>query len=202
MIITNCCLINQILRSSLVPNRLFTHRFISFAITVFSFLVIFALSQHPQVMPTVAGDSQTSPNSVCTRFSLVQGRNADTGIGHQGTFVMREVTTGSTLATWEVTGQETVSDWFINLPQVSNGASWVEVRFELEEGYEFLSPEGFIGHSVLLEILNPAPDTTYGWVANGQCHSVEIQFDEELKIIKLPTPSPSGGSSGREPRSG
>lgn len=124
-------------------------------------LIVFALLS--QAKPTAA---EQPGSGVCVRFSLDQGRNAASGAGVNGRYEMREVTTGALLASWEADSQETISDWLTDLPQVSDDGSWVEVNF-YPAGEET---------AVSLQILNPAPNTPYGWVANGQCHAIELQF--------------------------
>ena len=119
----------------------------------------------PNAKPATA-EAVPTANGTCARFSLHQGRNAATGAGVAGRYEMREVTTTRLLASWEASSKATVSDWLIDLPQVSDGGSWVEVFF-LAGGEDTAVP---------LEILNPAPNTAYGWVANGQCHAIELQF--------------------------
>ncbi|NJN54980.1 MAG: VCBS repeat-containing protein [Anaerolineae bacterium] len=70
------------------------------------------------------------------------------------------------MATWQAGSQDTVSDWFYDIAPAFAENSWVVVFF-YEEGRETAVP---------LTILNPAPNTPYGWIAPGQCHALELQF--------------------------
>ncbi|MCB9006063.1 MAG: hypothetical protein H6656_01505 [Ardenticatenaceae bacterium] len=153
--------------------RPFTQHPTLFIITPLLVILLFLFVLLPQASPTVAANTPAT-NGACVRFSLYQGRNAATGAGVAGRYDMREVTTGSLLASWEASSTATVSDWFTNLQQVSDGGSWVEVFFY----------EGGVETAVPLEILNPAPNTPYGWVTNGQCHAVELQFPTDWSITE------------------
>lgn len=156
-----------------VNKRPFTKHPTLFLITPLLTLVLFVFVLLPHAMPTTASSATPTTNGVCTRFSLYQGRNAATGAGVAGRYEMREVTTGGLLASWEASGQATVSDWITDLPQVADSGSWVEVNF-YPGGEETAVP---------LEILNPAPNTSYGWVANGQCHAIELQFPTDWQPV-------------------
>ena len=88
---------------------------------------------------------------------------------------MIEVGTGRLLATWWAEKGWMDSGWITGIdltwPEV-----WVGVFF-----YPYDS-----GPAVKMNIVNPAPDTEYGWLARGMCHSVEIEFPSGW----LPPPLP------------
>ncbi|HFE67307.1 MAG TPA: hypothetical protein ENJ93_08590 [Chloroflexi bacterium] len=102
----------------------------------------------------------------CARFNLDMGRNGRTGATVPGRYEMIEVGTGRLLAQWEAQANWTCSPWLDNIRLTFKEGSWVEV---------FFYPEGETA-PVKLEILNPAPGTTYGWLAPGMCHAIELQF--------------------------
>lgn len=83
-----------------------------------------------------------------------------------GRYVMTEVGTGKALAEWDAEAAWTDSGWIHNIYLSFNMASWVEVYFY---------PHGEV-EPVQLEVINPAPNTAYGWLAQDMCHAVEVQF--------------------------
>jgi len=104
----------------------------------------------------------------CARFNLELGRNRESGAPLAGTYVMVQQPfdpDGNVVATWEAGVGALDSGWLTGLP-LADEAVYVKVFF-------YPSP---YGTPIPLEIVNPAPGTTYGWLANGVCHSVEIQF--------------------------
>ncbi|WP_420630101.1 hypothetical protein [Candidatus Leptofilum sp.] len=154
-----------------MSKRPFTKHSSLFFLVPLLIIIISIFTLLPQAKPTVA---EQPGSGACVRFSLHQGRNTATGAGVAGRYEMWEVATGSLIAAWEGSAQATISDWFTEVPQVSAGGSWVNVNF-YPAGEETAVP---------LEILNPAPNTTYGWVANGQCHAVELQFPIDWSIAE------------------
>ena len=130
-----------------------------------------------QVLPTAAETAvQVDPNKACMRFSLAQGNQAATGAGVNGRYELHERDTGRILATWQAGSQDTVSDWFYDISPAFAEGSWVEVFF-FQDGMET---------AVQLTILNPAPNTTYGWIAPGQCHAIELEFPFNLAAAEPP----------------
>ncbi|WP_420645154.1 hypothetical protein [Candidatus Leptofilum sp.] len=102
----------------------------------------------------------------CTRFDLEIGRNQVDGTPEDGIYMMQEPS-GHQLATWTAKQGWLDSGWLRNLP-LSRSEVQVQVFFYPTVG----------GGPIPLEILNPAPGTTNGWLANDVCHAIEIQFPE------------------------
>lgn len=102
----------------------------------------------------------------CTRFDLEIGRNKIDGTPEDGIYIMQELS-GHRLATWTAKQGWLDSGWLQNLP-LSRSELHVQVFFYPTNG----------GGPIPLEILNPAPGTAYGWLANDVCHAIEIQFPE------------------------
>ncbi|MBK8900143.1 MAG: hypothetical protein IPM53_03080 [Anaerolineaceae bacterium] len=102
----------------------------------------------------------------CTRFDLEVGRNKISGTPEDGIYIMQEPS-GHRLATWTAKQGWLDSGWLRNLP-LSRTEVHVQVFFYPATG----------GGPIPLEILNPAPATADGWLANDICHAIEIQFPE------------------------
>lgn len=82
-----------------------------------------------------------------------------------GRFELVDVVSGGTIASWEADSWHLESGWSQDIPCRTEG-SWVQVYFY---------PEGQVDGTEL-EVLNPAPGTTYGWIYPGQDHFIEVQF--------------------------
>lgn len=102
----------------------------------------------------------------CTRFDLEIGRNQVNGTPEDGIYIMQEPS-GHRMATWTAKQGWLDSGWLQNLP-LSRSEVEVQVFFYPTNG----------GGPIPLEILNPAPGSANGWLANDICHAVEIQFPE------------------------
>ncbi|MCB9432496.1 MAG: hypothetical protein H6668_10975 [Ardenticatenaceae bacterium] len=100
----------------------------------------------------------------CTRIDFEIGREATTGVRQEGTFVVREATNGRFVTSWRARVGETDSGLMRNFT-LSRSTVHVTVDFV---------PDG--GSPVRMEILNPAPNTPYGWLSNGMCHALEVQY--------------------------
>ena len=107
----------------------------------------------------------------CARFNLDLGRNAETGAGISGTYTLVEITTGSTLASWQAESNWLDSGWIREIDLAHFDGSWVDAYFH---------PDGD-SPAVKLEIINPAPGTSHGWLAPGICHAIELQFPANWK---------------------
>ena len=121
------------------------------------------LTRTPTRTPSV---TPIGTGSVCTRFDLEEGRDALNGVPAEGRFEMRE-TTGGLVATWTTRRGEVDSGWIRGL-EISRESVWVTVTFHPADS----------GLPVSMEILNPAAGTSYGWLARGVCHAVELQFPD------------------------
>jgi hypothetical protein len=102
----------------------------------------------------------------CTRFDLEIGRNQADGTPEDGIYIMQEPS-GHRLANWTAKQSWLDSGWLHNLP-LSRSEVQVQVFFYPTNG----------GGPIPLEILNPAPGSANGWLANDICHAIEIQFPE------------------------
>lgn len=105
-------------------------------------------------IPTIAPD----PELACLRINFeVSG-----DLAQAGTYEVQEVN-GRPLASW--TAQ---SGW-----QDSGWIQDIEISFEAVYVNVFFQPGGS-ADPVQMAIWNPAPGTTYGWVARGMCHALEV----------------------------
>ena len=133
-------------------------------------------------IPGIANAEQPAhADRACTRFSLAQGKQSETGVAYSGRFEMRQANSDRVLATWEATRGEIVSDWIDDITVAHQDGVWVEVLF-----FPQAQP------ATKLTVLNNAPDTEYGWIAPGQCHAVEVEYD----FLRVAT-SGSGNHVGR-----
>lgn len=101
----------------------------------------------------------------CTRFNFEMGQNQDTGSLVPGLYTMREIGTGSTLATWWAAQAWEDSGWITDI-YIAFPSVWVEVFFYPYGGEP----------AVKMNIINPAYGTAYGWLTGGMCHAIEIEF--------------------------
>lgn len=98
------------------------------------------------------------PQLACLRINFeVSGDFAEAG-----TYEVQEVN-GRPLASWTAQTGWQDSGWMRNL-EISFDAVHVQVLFHPADG----------SSDVTMAIYNPAPGTTYGWVARGMCHAVEV----------------------------
>lgn len=110
--------------------------------------------------------TETPPQgSVCTRFDFEEGRDAERGSHGAGRYEMREVLSNRLVADWYAEDGWLDSGWIENRA-ISRESVHVSVFFYPAAG----------GGPIELEIVNPAPNTIYGWVSRGMCHAVELQF--------------------------
>ncbi len=79
-----------------------------------------------------------------------------------GTYEVREVS-GRLLASWDAQAGWQDSGWIHNI-DISFDAVYVQVFYVPADG----------SAPVEMKIVNPAPGTTYGWVARGMCHALEV----------------------------
>ena len=106
-------------------------------------------------------------DGACVRINLEVGRDKERGTHGTGTYSVRELS-GNVIATWHAVDGALDSGW-INTAFISNETIYVEIFFDL------------IGNNrtIQLEIVNPAPGTSYGWLTRGICHAIEVQFPVE-----------------------
>lgn len=116
-----------------------------------------------------AGIHLTSNRVACTRFNLELGRDSKTGSVVPGVYKMFEHSTGSELASWEAKAGWKDSGWLEDIKLAHADGTYVEVYFY---------PTSGTPGSVKLEIINPAPGTSFGWLSPGICHAIELQFPQ------------------------
>jgi hypothetical protein len=120
-----------------------------------------AVTSTPTPLATAVPGTPTpapAPQLACFRINFeVSG-----DVAQAGTYEVREVN-GRPLASWMAQAGWQDSGWIRNV-EISFEAVHVNVIFQPADG----SPD------VQMVIQNPAPGTTYGWVARGMCHAVEV----------------------------
>ncbi|NJN54998.1 MAG: LysM peptidoglycan-binding domain-containing protein [Anaerolineae bacterium] len=128
-------------------------------------------SQVPSSLPDVPNTpATTDPNPTvqenrsCARFNFMQGRDWYRG-SIAGLYVLVDVT-GGQIASWNASEGALDSGWINGLP-LSHESVHVRVVFYPRYGG---------GAPIQMEIVNPAPGTGYGWLSQGGCHSLEIQY--------------------------
>ncbi len=128
-------------------------------------------SQVPSSLPDVPDTpATTDPNPTvqanrsCARFNFMQGRDRYRG-SMDGVYVLVDVT-GGQIASWTASEGALDSGWINGLP-LSYPTVHVRVVFYPRYGG---------GSPIQMEIVNPAPGTPYGWLTQGACHSIEIQY--------------------------
>ena len=112
-----------------------------------------------EVTPTATLEPTREPRlPSCLRINFdVSGQAA-----RRGLYVVQEVG-GRYLVSWEADDGWKDSGWFYDI-DITFKAVWVEVLYYHAPGAE----------PIQLEIWNPAPDTSYGWLGRGQCHALEV----------------------------
>ena len=98
------------------------------------------------------------------RIDFDQGVDIKTG-SRTGRYEIREVLTGRLLGVWDAPNGSTDSGCFKTLP-LSFPSVWVAVTFYPAGG----------GASIPMKILNPAGGTEYGWISNGGCAAIEVEY--------------------------
>ncbi len=128
-------------------------------------------SQVPSSLPDVPNapaTTETNPtvqvDRSCARFNFMQGRDRYRG-SMDGIYVLIDVT-GGQIASWTARAGAVDSGWINGLP-LSHPSVHVRVVFYPRYGG---------GSPIQMEIVNPAPGTPYGWLTQGGCHAIEIQY--------------------------
>ena len=121
------------------------------------------ISSAPETPPTTETDPTVQGNVACTRFNFEKGRDAQVG-ATAGQFLMVDPSHGP-IASWTATAGQTDSGWINNLPTQFNSI-YVEVYYYENSG----------AIPIKMEIVNPASETTQGWLTQGLCHAMEIQY--------------------------
>jgi hypothetical protein len=105
--------------------------------------------------------------------------NFDIGGDHarQGTYVVQEVG-GRFLVSWPAEEGWQDSGWIYDI-DITHESVYVEVWFYPGDG----------GDPIRLDMLNPAPGTTHGWLSRGECHALEVAWSGGDQFA---TPVPGG----------
>ena len=109
---------------------------------------------------TAVPESDEPRLPACLRINFEVGPDS----ARRGTYVVQEVG-GRVLATWWAEEGWMDSGWVRDL-DITFPAVYVQVFWVKGDG----SPP------VEMTILNPAPGTTYGWLARGRCHALEVAW--------------------------
>lgn len=117
----------------------------------------------PSTPKDSAVNPDVSPDKSCMRFNFHEGKDRLTG-SRGGVFVLFEDTNGA-LTSWYAPAGATDSGWY-NGFNITFEQVFVKVLFYPSDG----------STPVVMEIVNPAPDMSYSWLARGMCHAVEIQY--------------------------
>ena len=87
-------------------------------------------------------------------------------VARRGLFLVRE-TGGKELIFWEADDGWRDSGWFRDI-DISFESVYVQVFY-------YQGPDRA---PIEMQILNPAPGTSYGWMARGMCHALEVAWPD------------------------
>ena len=122
-----------------------------------------ATQNPPTPEVTVTATKEPRLNS-CLRINFeVSGQAA-----RRGLYVVKE-TGGRLLVEWYAEEGWQDSGWFKDI-DITFPAVYVQVFYYSGPGAD----------PIEMRILNPAPDTTYGWLARGSCHALEVGWPDDL----------------------
>lgn len=117
-------------------------------------------------VPTASASTPTpapDPGLACLRINFeVSGDVALTG-----TYEVMEAS-GRPLASWDAQAGLQDSGWIRDI-DISFEAVYVKVHYRA----------GGAADPVEMAIVNPAPNTEFGWVARGMCHALEVAWPEQ-----------------------
>jgi subtilase family serine protease len=109
-------------------------------------------------------DGKCGAGSTTTRIDFEIGLDAVKGVREAGMFRVFELN-GYEVASWYGRAGEVDSGWMPNA-RISGSSVLVYVEFYPNSG----------GAPIRMEILNPAPNSEYGWLTQGKSHALEIQY--------------------------
>ena len=119
-------------------------------------------------VPITPTTSETDPavtqDYACTRFNFRQGRDQTTG-AHAGTYVLVNSDNGP-IASWVAKEGQLDSGWINNIPIPFLSINTKVIFYPADAGQP----------PVQMEIVNPAPGSSLGWLTRELCHATEIQF--------------------------
>lgn len=125
-----------------------------------------AVTSTPTPLPTDVPVNTTmptpppAPDLACLRLNFEMGGD----VAQAGTYEVVELG-GRPLASWTARAGWVDSGWIRHI-NISFDAVHVQVFYYASEG----------AAPVEMKIVNPAPGTSYGWVARGMCHAVEVAW--------------------------
>ncbi len=108
--------------------------------------------------------ANTSLNRACAQFSFQQGKDAHLG-SMPGVYALYDVT-GGQIAAWSAPEGVLTSGWINDLSLIFESV-YVQVIFYPRHGN---------GDFFFMDMVNPAPGVSQGWLTRGMCHSLEIQY--------------------------
>jgi hypothetical protein len=100
--------------------------------------------------------------NTCLRVNFEVGGD----VARRGLYVVREVG-GRELASWYALEGWVDSGWIYDI-DISYPSVYVQVFFYRGDGSD----------PIEMQIVNPAPGTTYGWLSRGKCHALEVAWPE------------------------
>jgi hypothetical protein len=102
-------------------------------------------------------------------------------VARRGLYVVQEVG-GRVLYSWYAEEGWIDSGWVYDI-DITFPSVYVQVFFHPGDG----------SAPVEMKIMNPAPDTQYGWLSRGQCHALEVAWPDDVAANATPgiTPVPA-----------
>jgi hypothetical protein len=96
----------------------------------------------------------------------------------KGIYVVRDLN-GTVLATWQAQDGWRDSGWISNI-DIDRKAVWVQVFYHPVPNAQ----------PIIMKILNPAPDTQYGWISQGISHALEVAWPDMSATVAGPNSMP------------
>jgi hypothetical protein len=113
----------------------------------------------PTATPTRDISTPEPPQKACLRINFEIGGH----VARTGLYVVQEIG-GRVLASWYADEGWEDSGWIY--VDISHPSVYVQVLY-------YPGPDT---EPVVMEMLNPAPDTPYGWLTRGMCHALEVAW--------------------------
>jgi hypothetical protein len=120
-------------------------------------------TQSPPTPDVTSTPTKEPRENSCLRINFELGGQA----ARRGLYVVKE-TGGRLLASWYAEDGWQDSGWITDI-DISFPAVYVQVFY-------YSGPDA---EPIEMKILNPAPDTPYGWLARGSCHAIEVGWPDE-----------------------
>jgi hypothetical protein len=119
------------------------------------------LPTQPALVETPTPTKEPRENA-CLRINFAVGGD----VARRGLYVVQEVGGRVLYSWWAEEGWED-SGWITDI-DITFPAVYVQVFYYRGDGSQ----------PVEMRIVNPAPETTYGWLARGQCHALEVAWPD------------------------